>query len=181
MATNTVRENDILLRLGAVLDELASGVNDSVTTFTVLDGTLFTAGERYVVGSECVRVSSIATNDLTVVRGLDSIAASHSAGDSLTAVTSVHSAVLADEIAQALSPPRTPDSFLVLPQKAAKTAREVAGAPDAAWSALGVFQDGGGTREQVATEAGIIHARLGLVILRNPAGGHWDIDVRGVA
>jgi len=40
------------------------------TTIAVNDGTLFTAAKYYKIDQEIIKVSSIATNDLTVVRGM---------------------------------------------------------------------------------------------------------------
>jgi hypothetical protein len=49
-------------------DALNGAVNDSVTTWTVDDGTKFKAGDYVRCESEIARVTAVSTNDLTVVR-----------------------------------------------------------------------------------------------------------------
>ena len=58
-------------------DALNGAVNGSVTTFTVDNGSYFRVGDDVLVTStgEHVLVTAISTNDLTVVRGYDSVAA----------------------------------------------------------------------------------------------------------
>ncbi|KKN67774.1 hypothetical protein LCGC14_0458070 [marine sediment metagenome] len=58
---------------------LTADINDSVTTAPITDGTDFSAGDYISIDSEIMRVTSIATNDLIVVRAaFGTTATSHS-------------------------------------------------------------------------------------------------------
>ena len=59
---------DAVLQADGNPNLLTAGVNDSTTTIPVDDGTVFTAGDHLLIESEIVRVVSISSNDLTVVR-----------------------------------------------------------------------------------------------------------------
>lgn len=68
---------------------LASSMTDSVTTATVVDGSVFPAdGDfRIIISGELMLVTARATNVLTVVRGVEaSIAASHNASENVSAI-----------------------------------------------------------------------------------------------
>lgn len=68
---------------------LASGINNSVTSLDVADGTVFPSTGDYVIriDNEFLKVTARSTNTLTVVRAQDnSTAASHSAGAAVTQV-----------------------------------------------------------------------------------------------
>jgi len=69
--------------------DLDGGINNSVTSVTVTDGTVFPAdGDfRVIVNTEIMEVTARATNVLTVVRGVDGTsAATHSDEDVIKAV-----------------------------------------------------------------------------------------------
>jgi len=69
-------------------DALNGAVNDSVTTWTVDDGTQFKAGDYIRCESEIARVTSISTNDLTVVRAQYGTSAdAHDDNDVVTVLT----------------------------------------------------------------------------------------------
>ena len=59
---------DAVLQADGSANLLTSDVNDSTTTIPVDDGTVFQAGDYLKIESEIVKVVSISTNDLTVVR-----------------------------------------------------------------------------------------------------------------
>ena len=59
---------DAVLQADGSANLLTAGVNDSTTTIPVDDGTVFQAGDYLKIESEIVKVVSISTNDLTVVR-----------------------------------------------------------------------------------------------------------------
>ena len=59
---------DAVLQADGNPNLLTAGVNDSTTTIPGDDGTVFTAGDHLLIESEIVRVVSISSNDLTVVR-----------------------------------------------------------------------------------------------------------------
>jgi hypothetical protein len=83
-ATATKHEwmEDTLQPLTDVMND-AGGIDDSTTTMTVTDGTIFRANDVIMVENELMHVTSIATNALTVVRGYaGSTAAAHA--DALT-------------------------------------------------------------------------------------------------
>lgn len=61
---------------------LAEDVNASVTSFDVSDGTLIQIGQTLLIGSERMYVEAIATDTVTVIRGVNgSTAATHASGD----------------------------------------------------------------------------------------------------
>ena len=59
---------DAVLQADGSANLLTADVNDSTTTIPVDDGTVFQAGDYLKIESEIVKVVSISTNDLTVVR-----------------------------------------------------------------------------------------------------------------
>ena len=59
---------DAVLQADGNPNLLTAGVNDSTTTIPVDDGTVFTAGDHLLIESEIVKVVSISSNDLTVIR-----------------------------------------------------------------------------------------------------------------
>ena len=68
---------------------LTSGINDSVTSVTVDDGSVFPSSGDYqlLVGSEIMLVTARTSNVLTVARGAEgTTAASHSGGAAVTAI-----------------------------------------------------------------------------------------------
>lgn len=57
---------------------MGSGMNTTTTTMTVDDGTKFNVGDLVDVEDECMKITAISTNDLTVVRAYkDTTAATH--------------------------------------------------------------------------------------------------------
>ena len=59
---------DAVLQSGGAANLLTADVNDSTTTIPVDDGTVFAANDFLKIESEIVKVVSISSNDLTVVR-----------------------------------------------------------------------------------------------------------------
>lgn len=76
--------------------DLNGAINASVTSITVTDGSVFPSDLdfRIIVGSELMKVTQVATNTLTVVRGVEgSTAASHADAATVTAVVTKDSLI----------------------------------------------------------------------------------------
>ena len=64
---------------------LTAGINSSVTTVPVADGTQFAVGHIAIIGTEQIAVDAISTNNLTVRRGMnDTTAAAHNSADAVS-------------------------------------------------------------------------------------------------
>ena len=75
--TATAPDGNMYVASGCLLDE-GSNITDSVTNFTVDDGDYFEVGDLIRLDNEIMEVTSIATNELYVIRAIDgSTAASH--------------------------------------------------------------------------------------------------------
>jgi len=75
--TATAPDGNMYVASGCLLDE-GSNINDSVTNFTVDDGDYFEVGDLIRLDNEIMEVTSIATNELYVIRAVGgSTAASH--------------------------------------------------------------------------------------------------------
>ena len=75
--TATAPDGNMYVASGCLLDE-GSNITDSVTNFTVDDGDYFEVGDLIRLDNEIMEVTSIATNELYVIRAVDgSTAASH--------------------------------------------------------------------------------------------------------
>ena len=75
--TATAPDGNMYVASGCLLDE-GSNITDSVTNFTVDDGDYFEVGDLMRLDNEIMEVTSIATNELYVIRAIDgSTAASH--------------------------------------------------------------------------------------------------------
>lgn len=75
--TATAPHTDMYVASGCLLDE-GSNITDSVTNFTVDDGDYFQVGDLIRLDNEIMEVTSIATNELYVIRAVDgSAAATH--------------------------------------------------------------------------------------------------------
>lgn len=67
---------------------LSSALNDSATSAAVVSGAALSAGQTIRVDSEDLRIESIATNTLTVVRGINgTTAAAHDSGTAISILT----------------------------------------------------------------------------------------------
>ena len=75
---------DAALRANGSVNLLDGNINNSTTTIDIDDGTVFTAGDHIKIESEIVKIVSISTHELTVVRSqMGTSAATHDDTDAI--------------------------------------------------------------------------------------------------
>jgi hypothetical protein len=173
---------DRLAMIGRTLSTLAEDIDNDDTTFRLADVFEVDSGSRICIDCEVMTVTGIddEADTITVTRAVDSLAVQHYTGASVRVVDSMFALQTATRGAGFLAPLRASTRFVLLPVALVAASEDVTAQAQPGIECCGTYQEGAGAQVQIDRPAMTITARLGLVILTRPEGGHWELDVTEV-